>query len=137
LNEENLPRFNMPLELGLFLGAKKFGNPSQRLKKCLILDREPHRYQKFLSDIAGQDIRSHDDEEQELVRQVRDWLNDLELARPLPSGGLIFDEYQDFLVDLPNICEALDLLLNELTFRDFARVTFEWFKIREQQIDAS
>ena len=28
-----LPRFNMPLELGLFLGASHFGNPAQRRKQ--------------------------------------------------------------------------------------------------------
>lgn len=27
-----LPRFNMPLELGLFLGASRFGSPKQRRK---------------------------------------------------------------------------------------------------------
>src|SRR4051812_48514050 len=32
----NLPRFNMPLELGLFLGAKRFGRAQQKLKTCLI-----------------------------------------------------------------------------------------------------
>lgn len=53
----NLPRFNMPLELGLFLGAKRFGN--QPKKKCLIFDRDQYRYQKFISDIAGQDIHAH------------------------------------------------------------------------------
>ena len=30
-----LPRFNMPLELGIFLGAKKFGIEAQKRKKCL------------------------------------------------------------------------------------------------------
>ena len=47
-----LPRFNMPLELGLFLGAHRFGSGEQRRKACLVLDREPYRYQKFISDIA-------------------------------------------------------------------------------------
>lgn len=51
-----LPRFNMPLELGVFLGAAKFGRGRQREKRCLILDRERYRYQKYISDIAGQDI---------------------------------------------------------------------------------
>jgi hypothetical protein len=55
----NLPRFNMPLELGIFLGAKRFGPGIQRKKYCLILDRSAYRYQKFISDIAGQDIRTH------------------------------------------------------------------------------
>src|SRR5439155_11331848 len=31
-------RFNMPLELGIFLGAKRFGGRSSQ-KRCLILDR--------------------------------------------------------------------------------------------------
>ncbi|UCH97716.1 MAG: hypothetical protein JSV88_12935 [Candidatus Aminicenantes bacterium] len=31
----NLPRFNMPLELGMFLGAKRFGDDEQRKKVCL------------------------------------------------------------------------------------------------------
>ena len=42
-----LPRFNMPFELGVFLGAKKFGAEEHKRKKCLILDREPYRYQQF------------------------------------------------------------------------------------------
>jgi hypothetical protein len=47
-----LPRFNMPLELGMFLGAKRYGRAEQKQKSCLILDVERHRYQKFISDIA-------------------------------------------------------------------------------------
>ncbi len=54
-----LPRFNMPLELGIFLGAMKLGTPKQREKDCLILDKTRYRYQRFISDIAGQDIEAH------------------------------------------------------------------------------
>lgn len=36
----NLPRFNMPLELGIFLGAKRYGGPAHRQKKCLVLVAE-------------------------------------------------------------------------------------------------
>src|SRR5882757_9675720 len=38
------PRFNMPLELGLDLGCKRFGTARQRSKRLLVLDRTPHRY---------------------------------------------------------------------------------------------
>ena len=55
-----LPRFNMPSELGLFLGAKRFGVGPQRRKLSLILDRERYRYQASCSDIAGQDVSAHD-----------------------------------------------------------------------------
>ena len=48
----DLPRFNIPLELGVFIGATRFGDTHQRKKNTLILDKEPHRYQIFMSDIA-------------------------------------------------------------------------------------
>ena len=48
--ENQLPRFNMPLELGVFLGAKRFGPGRRRSKRCLILDRDRYRFQKFISD---------------------------------------------------------------------------------------
>ncbi len=54
-----LPRFNMPLEFGIFLGAKRFEGRSSR-KRCLIMDRAPYRYKRFISDIGGQDIKAHD-----------------------------------------------------------------------------
>lgn len=69
-----LPRFNMPFELGLFLGAKKFGTAAHHEKKVLILDRTRYRYQRFLSDIGGQDIKADDDAPENLVRIVRSWL---------------------------------------------------------------
>jgi len=50
-----LPRFNMPLELGVFLGARQFGSGRHKRKSVLILDRDKYRYQKFCSDISGQD----------------------------------------------------------------------------------
>src|SRR5687767_12563673 len=39
-SDYRLPRFNMPLELGVFLGAKRYGTGRQKRKSCLILDRE-------------------------------------------------------------------------------------------------
>ena len=35
ISRVDTPRFNMPLELGLFLGAKSFGEPEQQAKRCL------------------------------------------------------------------------------------------------------
>jgi hypothetical protein len=58
----SLPRFNMPLELGIFLGCKAFGSRLQRSKCCLVLDSEPYRYRGWISDIAGQDIEIHRNE---------------------------------------------------------------------------
>lgn len=62
-SETGLPRFNMPLELGMFLGAKRYGRAKQKQKTCLILDLDRYRFQKFISDIAGQDIAAHGGEQ--------------------------------------------------------------------------
>src|SRR5215218_5102889 len=39
-----LPRFDVPLELGLFLGAREYGSREQKTKRSLILDAERYRY---------------------------------------------------------------------------------------------
>ena len=67
----SLPRFNMPLELGVFLGAKRFGINGQERKNCLILDKEQYRYQQFISDIAGQDVAVHNNNPKKIVTVVR------------------------------------------------------------------
>ena len=66
-----LPRFNMPLELGLFLGAKRYGNNEQKAKRVLILDVEQHRYQRFISDLAGMDIHGHAGDSMRASRDAR------------------------------------------------------------------
>jgi hypothetical protein len=71
--QTHLPRFNMPLELGLFLGAKRYGNKRQQTKSCKILDTDKYRFQKFCSDISGQDISAHHGDPEEAVKTLRNW----------------------------------------------------------------
>jgi len=59
-SKTGLPRLNMPFELGLFFGAKEFGNTLHKRKKALVLDRVPYRYQNFLSDLNGVDPKAHE-----------------------------------------------------------------------------
>ena len=42
--EHQLPRFNMPLELGVFIGARRFGNTQQKNKNYACA--EVSRYEK-------------------------------------------------------------------------------------------
>jgi hypothetical protein len=120
-----LPRFNMPLELGMFLGAKRFGADQQRRKRCLVLDRTQHRFQKFISDIAGQDIKSHRKNERVAITQVRDWLSNCCNGR-LPGGDHIGDQYRRFKTELPQLCGRLKLNPREMTFNDFAYIATDW-----------
>jgi hypothetical protein len=122
-----LPRFNMPLELGLFLGAKRWQNePNGKL--CLILDREPHRYQKFCSDIAGQDIQIHNQDPKGAIKVVRNWLSGAETEISLPGGGYIAKRYDKFCDDLPLYCERFKQTVEELTFKDFRAMVIEWLE---------
>ena len=123
-----LPRFNMPLELGIFLAAKRFGNPRQRQKNCLILDGEPYRYQKFISDIAGQDIRSHQREPRQAVQLVRNWLRNAEREKAIPSDEIIWSRYESFRQDLPLICRKLRLREGNMIFNDFVYAVADYIQ---------
>jgi len=121
-----LPRFNMPLELGFFLGAKRYGDERDQEKRCLILDRAPYRYRNFCSDISGQDIRVHNDQPRDVIRAVRDWLSSHRTELMIPGGKAIFDRYQRFRIQLPQQAREIDLDHRELTFDDYKRLVVGW-----------
>lgn len=125
--KSKLPRFNMPFELGIFLGAKRFGGPIHRKKNCLILDRESFRYQKFISDISGQDIRAHGLVEKKAISAVRNWLSGSS-RRAMPGGNAIHEEYLEFSDELPLICEKLKLSVMELNFYDYTNIVAGWLE---------
>lgn len=121
-----LPRFNMPLELGMFLAAKRFGVGKQRRKVCLILDSEPFRYQQFISDIAGQDIQTHHNNVREAITIVRSWLRNAAKKSQLPGGAEIHRRFLLFEQDLPALCAEIRLQRDELTFNDSASIIDDW-----------
>lgn len=126
-----LPRFNMPFELGLFLGARQFGDDGQRSKVTLIVDRELHRYQAFLSDIAGQDIRSHGGVPTELITVVRNWLSTATKRKTIPGAAIIRQHYAAFIAQLPEVCAGLQLSPVDLLFNEFALLASAWLKQRD------
>lgn len=126
-----LPRFNMPFELGLFLGAKCFGTPTQRRKSCIVLDVERFRYQKFLSDIAGQDPVAYDPTKVDaLIRKIRDWLKSQSPQADIPGPVRIRGEYQFFCDDRPQVLASLGLEESELCFTDRYQIINNWLTSR-------
>lgn len=123
-----LPRFNMPLELGVFLGARVYGQGQQRKKNCLILDRDRWRYRDFISDIAGHDIRGHNDDQDRVIAAVRDWLNAASGRKTIPGGRAIARRFREFEADVPQMCEDLDIEPDELTYNDFANMVSSWLR---------
>jgi hypothetical protein len=121
-----LPRFNMPLELGLFIGARRFGSREQKRKSTLILDREQYRYQRFISDIAGQDIRAHGGDPARAIEAVATWLRIQSRSTTVPGGRRIAEEFTIFREDLPGILGARALHPEEMTFGDFVAIVTAW-----------
>ena len=56
LQPDGVPHFNMPLELGLFLGPLRFGGSVQREKSCLVLVHDQNAVRQACSNVDGQDI---------------------------------------------------------------------------------
>jgi hypothetical protein len=122
-----LPRFNMPLELGIDLGCKAF-NPDCSDKSLLIFDSEQYRFQKFVSDLSGQDVHRHGNSAKVAVTRVRDWLRTETGRTDIPGGTAIYNRYEKFRTDLPAICSELKLDLAQLTFADFSYTIARWLK---------
>lgn len=123
-----LPRFNMPLELGIFLGAKRFGDEAQRKKRALILDTEPYRYQAFISDLAGIDPRAHGGDPRQMVRCARDWLLTVSKRTTIPAPAQLLASYDRFTLALPNIARSAGLEPTDIGYSDFQRLVVAWLK---------
>ncbi|PIC02256.1 hypothetical protein CSW60_04850 [Caulobacter sp. X] len=120
-----LPRFNMPLELGIFLGAKRFGGKAQSAKRLLVLDVERYRYQRFISDLAGMDIHGHGGDAIEALRKTRDWLANVS-RRQLPSADRVARLFQVFMADLPALASDLEFDPENVPYVDFERMIVGW-----------
>jgi hypothetical protein len=114
-----LPRFNMPLELGVFLGAKRFGTEEQRSKQCIVFDKRKYRFQKFISDISGQDIHSHEGKLHRLIEELASWLRTQSRDPRIPGGRKIAREFSSFQRRIPEYCNDRRLEPDELTFGDY------------------
>lgn len=115
-----LPRFNMPLELGMALGMKHLGRNVLRDHVIIVMETERFRFQTFASDLAGVDIAHHGDDPSRVARSVRDALA-THIDHPLPSGSVLDEARQTFLRALPAMVAAANQQLAELTFIDRLR----------------
>jgi len=91
-----------------------------------VFDRERYRFQRFISDIAGQDIHAHNGDVPTLIQELATWLRDQSEDPTVPGGRAIAAEYEALEVALPRICAARRLEIDELTFGDFTRIVAEY-----------
>ena len=131
-----VPRFNMPMELGLHLGARLFGSGRHKRKRALILETQPHRYDAALSDISGQDIEVHSNDPGQAIRCVRNWLSAHRLPNEPPLLGAVsmLGDYRRFQADAAALLAARRLdPLDELTHNDFLFTVRDWMTTRASE----
>jgi len=91
-------RLNMPLELGIDIGCRLANEGILKSKTCLILEKDKYRYQKALSDLSNSDIKSHNNDPETLVLQVRNWFTELGFKKA-PSATRIWERFNEFMAD--------------------------------------
>ena len=123
-----LPRFNMPFELGLDLGARWFGARRLQSKRCLVLEGRQYAGQKALSDIAGQEIAHHANSPTNAIKAVRDWLQGASDRKTLPGPAAINARFASFSAALPELATAAGLDRHQLSFIDYVNLAEGWLR---------
>ena len=104
---DQLPRFNMPLELGMALALRYHGKITGTPHNWVALVPPGFVHQRFVSDLAGFDPPSHDQTPMSLIRALSAWLMiQPDYSPPAPSPKMILDVY-------PDLIQALDRARNE------------------------
>lgn len=131
----DLPRFNMPLELGIDLGCKRYLHTA---KRCLILEAERYRYKEVISDLLGQDISCHENDPMLMIKAVRDWIYKLRTFKNKPENyTVIWDKYNEFIYDYDKDMKAENLNTDriwEIPFTELIDHMAKWIKTNKRNI---
>ena len=98
-----LPRFNMPFELGLALGARAFGSKARKSHRIKILVAEPFKMPAYLSDLAGNDPGAHGHKQERILELVRDFLHTYPNGVLLPGPAKLMDWFEEFQTKRPEL----------------------------------
>lgn len=122
-------RLNMAFEMGIDFGLKYSGIQEFQSKRFLILEKDDHRYKTFLSDISGNDIKSHKNDPELIIKSIRDWIKSQGQGTAVPRHKLIFSAYNEFSVFYNQLISAEGYDPREitaLTFSDVIDIMAEW-----------
>lgn len=102
----------MPFELGLAVGAARFGGGEGR--DFLVMCGATHQDKATLSDMAGQDAKAHDDAPRKLVDCVRNFLAAKKDWNGAIGGAQIWKRFESFKAQLPAMAAKAGLDRAEL-----------------------
>jgi hypothetical protein len=134
VNSNGLPRLNMAFECGIDFGIKLSGTGVPN-KKFLILDSEQFRYHKAISDLSGNDIASHKNEPEFIIKSVRNWLR--RNGKAVVGYKSIWLAYADFESAYEEILSAEGYDYNditELTFLEIIEFMQNWMSSFKSQL---
>ena len=132
-----MPRNNMPLELGVFIGCRHYGTPYDYQKDYLVLDSVPHRYKQHITDLGGEDPSIHFNKPQEVVRCVRDWLiyhAPFDERPKISSYSIMFEQLTQFSNEAPSLCTARGWVFEDLLFDEFVNLVTDWISSGRQRM---
>lgn len=92
-------RLNMPFELGIDYGSRRFAANRLRNKRCLILEEGAYDYRRALSDISGLDIKNHGNDPIKLVQAIRNWFVETVGLRDVEGPTAIWYRFNAFTSD--------------------------------------
>ena len=126
----NLPRFNMPFELGICFGLKESGIKRNKSMAIQVLTREPYQHQKLISDLSGCDFQSYNNSETKLlILRIRDFLDNNSPGLRFIKANKAdqhFERWNFFLSELPILCQNENLDSNEFTYTNFLSLAENW-----------
>jgi hypothetical protein len=148
-----LSRMNMPFELGVDYGCRRFGAPKLRQKKSLVLEKDQYEFQKAISDLSGTDIKHHSNEPSEMVQAVRHWFVETVGLRNVPSAGNIWFAFNDFESEFRDarlaegyseedretmpVPEYVDFIRGWKNVPRFARFLIAWYLMERALVNAA
>jgi len=112
----DLPRFNMPFELGMVMGAKRYSR-SRKRDRVVIMVNERFQFPAYLSDLAGNDTHPHNGNPHNVIGVVRDFLDHAPNGRPLPGRAALVETFDQFKRELPDIAHVIRHRVEEVHVR--------------------
>jgi hypothetical protein len=122
----------MPFELGLALGAKRFGGPSHRSDRIKIMVAERYKLPAYPSDLGGNDPDAHHAKPDQLIRIVRNFLDVSPSGGPLPGPAKLMETFALFSEALPALAQEIEHRPQEIggfkSYRTFVWCVAEYLK---------
>lgn len=89
-------RMNMPFELGVAYGYRRFAGGGASSQRSLVMVATDDDAREAISDFGGMDTTAHGESPRKLVGVVRNWILDTADVAGISPAGFIWNRFQDY-----------------------------------------